>query len=279
MDGLLRLGHGATDKLSEVYRQNARVYRRYGRWFLLALLAALVDGKLLIAIAAGLSTYRLVACDHSEVDCQITRVLHHLRRLLADPQRRRWVLTASAFAVTYGTAALWADPGTAWAPVAVLTLGMTNAIALLALSQRDRAATPPESSVQSQDAALGGDRIASQWHLLTHADPLRRLMAVRDLTHWATARRDVTYVPGSPVTLRSHLIDCFHLMLAQEPEPLVRTALREALTALHPTTAALPQGTLPLSSLHSNRQRADAPIPENFTSLDAYNNYVELLPE
>lgn len=279
MDGLLRLGHGATDKLSEVYRQNARVYRRYGRWFLLALLAALVDGKLLIAIAAGLSTYRLVASDHSEVDRQITQVLHHLRCLLADPQRRRWVLTASAFAMTYGIAALWAELGTSWASVAFLTLGMTNAIALLALSQGDCAATPPDSPVQAQDAALGGDRMASQWHLLTHADSLRRLMAVRDLTHWATARRDVAYLPGSSVTLRSHLIDCFHLMLAQEPEPLVRTALREALTALHPTIAALPQGAPPLSSLHSNRQRADAPIPENFTSLDAYNNYVELLPE
>lgn len=88
---------------------------------------------------------------------------------------------------------------------------------------------------------------------LTHADPLQRLIAVRQLVRLVhQASPGETYIAGAEVSMQAHLIDCFHVMLAHEPEPVVRSAVREGLTLLRqPATQAnqLPAGSAPLPDL------------------------------
>jgi hypothetical protein len=61
---------------------------------------------------------------------------------------------------------------------------------------------------------------------LSDPDPLKRLIAVRELTHLTNA--------SSPITA-SHLAECFRLILDRETEPLVCSALLDGLQQLNPT--------------------------------------------
>jgi hypothetical protein len=82
---------------------------------------------------------------------------------------------------------------------------------------------------------------------LTHEDPLRRLIAVRQLTEAATA--------PVPTLSASHLADCLRLMLDRETEPLVCSALLDGLQRLNPKSngAASSQAPQP-SQLNSSSQ-------------------------
>lgn len=85
---------------------------------------------------------------------------------------------------------------------------------------------------------------------LTDADPMRRLIAVRQITRYlsnyklnkidsasqkllanSTNSRMITSVNSSLVT-RSQIVDCFHLMLIRESEPIVRNAVLDCLQIL-----------------------------------------------
>ncbi|MEB3289440.1 MAG: hypothetical protein VKI82_05965 [Leptolyngbya sp.] len=86
------------------------------------------------------------------------------------------------------------------------------------------------------------DRFEQALAQLTQADPLQRLIAVRQLVRLVQPSSAKTaYIAGAEVSMQSHLIDCFHLMLAHEPEPVVRSAVREGLALLRRDKAPNPQ--------------------------------------
>jgi hypothetical protein len=107
----------------------------------------------------------------------------------------------------------------------------------------------PVNANSAEDAPPQIDPLESGLAQLSHGDPLKRLVAVRRLVKLVeTAENDSLYVTGAAISLRSHLIDCFHIMLANEPEPIVRTAVREGLNLLR-QTHQLPEGSPALPAM------------------------------
>lgn len=208
----------------------AHCFHQYGRWFFIAWLATLVDGKLLIAIAASHLTYHFLISGQSlpweKWETLYQRLSHQVSRLGQTPL----LASSLAFATTYGTAAAWSQLGGSWAALTLVGLGIGNLLFLLREvnpQSRKIAAAETESYTSQQNIA---------WQNLSSSDPLKRLQAVRSLLQWCLTSEEATaiYLPGTNVTGRSHLIDCFRIMLTHESEPLVRVALIEGLKALHP---------------------------------------------
>jgi hypothetical protein len=83
---------------------------------------------------------------------------------------------------------------------------------------------------------------------LVHSDALQRLIAVRQLVRLVSQWPDARDYLGAQVSMQSHLTDCFHVMLAHEPEPIVRSAVREGLTLLRQPSQLAP-GPEPLPDM------------------------------
>ncbi|NJL44929.1 MAG: hypothetical protein HC922_02620, partial [Leptolyngbyaceae cyanobacterium SM2_3_12] len=176
-----------------------------------------------------------------------------VQRILPLPQSRRHqalalgiLLAASTYTVT----------GAESLPLAVGEIALT--LLVIGLLLRSTAPAKTENQISpmaapalgaTEAAALGG--LEQYLNQLSHSEPLQRLVAVRQLVRlidqgWG----DQPYVTA--VSVRSHLLDCFHILLAHEPEPIVRTAIREGLTLLRQSDLlqqpeALPQGPPSLS--------------------------------
>ncbi len=107
----------------------------------------------------------------------------------------------------------------------------------------------PTTAPASQSPITKTERFEHALAHLTQADPLQRLIAVRQLVRLVNQAPSDTYIAESEVSIQTHLIDCFHLMLAHEPEPIVRSAVREGLALLRqppPRDRQLPAGANPL---------------------------------
>jgi len=118
-------------------------------------------------------------------------------------------------------------------------------------------AAQPATAPASQPPITEAERFEQALAHLTQADPLQRLIAVRQLVRLVNQAPSDAYIAASEVSIQTHLIDCFHLMLAHEPEPIVRSAVREGLALLRqppPQDRQLPAGAKPLPDL--------APSPE-----------------
>lgn len=239
----------------QIYRQNAHVLNQYGRWFLVAWLAALADGKIFLAIATSTLTYRFLTSGEKfswdKLDPLYQRLCSQLSRLGQAPL----LASSLAFATTYGFAAAWSQLGGSWAAITLLGLGAGNLLFFLReVNSRSRPAVPvPESAPANP--------LDASWDDLSAADPLKRLLAVRSLLHWCLSSEEATatYLPGTNVTVRSHLIDCFRLMLTHESEPLVRVALIEGLKALRPKPQLSP-GQPAIQPLRSKPQVVRAEV-------------------
>ncbi|NEQ44411.1 MAG: hypothetical protein F6K00_12965 [Leptolyngbya sp. SIOISBB] len=90
---------------------------------------------------------------------------------------------------------------------------------------------------------------------------MKRLLAVRSLLHWSLSSEVTTetYLPGTGVTVQSHLVDCFRVMLTHESEPIVRIALLEGLKALQPKPQ-LPPGQPAMAPLQAKPQTIQTPM-------------------
>lgn len=221
---------------TRIYQQNAYFINRYGRWFLMAWLAALADGKLLVAIAVSMLTYRWVTRGYRLSFAQLKPLCDRLRYQFTQIAYNPLGASVLAFASTYGCIAVWSELGTGWAGTTFVGLGLMN---LLAWS---RGTSIKDSSSFASVKPIARDSLDSHWQNLTAQDPLQRLMAVRALLHGNLTTEDgaAIYLPGTTVTARSHLIDCFRVMLTHETEPLVRVALIEGLKALQPKPQLAP---------------------------------------
>jgi len=111
-------------------------------------------------------------------------------------------------------------------------------------SRRRREQLLPAQGSDSAEAQV--DLVEQSLSQLSHPDPLQRLVAIRRLVKLVDRLGDdQLYAAKAGVSLRSHLLDCFHIMLAHEPEPIVRTAVREGLDLLR-QPHQLPKGPPPL---------------------------------
>lgn len=161
------------------------------------------------------------------------------KRLWAACQRwwqsidRSFVMTVGSsllvIGISYLTLAIWQEIESFWLAIGFLLegVGILAGLGLLGwLVWRQTQDNAHESSVS-------GGAIASQWLTdLADADPLKRLLAVRQLTH-------VVGQDQSAVLLTSEeLAESFRLMLNRETEAIVCRALLESLQRLDAPTPA-----------------------------------------
>ena len=249
-----QLGEHLRATLVQIYQQNAHFLRRYGRWSLVAWLAALVDGKILLAIAVSSLTYRFMLSERQIRWQQLTFLSEHLYSQLQQLGQNPLGASVLAFTGVYGLAAAWSELGGHWAATVLLGFGFVNVLLLArnsALEPSSSSQHPDQSPAPLADLPLA-DLLEAHWQNLTDKDALKRLLAVRYLLRWSLSHEAgaEAYLPGTALTMRSHLIDCFRVMLIQESEPLVRVALIDGLKALQPKPQ-LSAGQPPMQPLTS----------------------------
>jgi hypothetical protein len=86
----------------QLYQHHAQVVNRYGRWVLVAWLAALADGKIFLAIATSTVTYHVLTSGQPLSWSQLEPVYQRGRAQLSRLRQTPWLASSLAFATTYG---------------------------------------------------------------------------------------------------------------------------------------------------------------------------------
>lgn len=146
---------------------------------------------------------------------------------------------AIAMLSTYMAMAIWADSESHWVATGALLQG-AGTLAVLILLARQLVDSP----LNQQEAHF--NRLLND---LTHSDSLKRLIAIRQMTRFAV---------NTPFDKLQHraIADAFRLMLTQESEPLVRSALLDGLRMLNRTSPQLTQGRQPLAIAPARKRLA-----------------------
>jgi len=185
---------------------------------------------LAIALAVGVVVY--LHLTHQ------LRIPHFIKRATWQRNRYLW-LSLLAGGGTLALIALgitiWQDSGSPGIAAALLLQGAGIWVAVGAIARWMQ-----RSSSKTASDTLTGQQVCQLLTELTHAQPLKRLMAVRLLTTHVLSRQDdsgrshhkerpsKTVSDLTPVELHQY----FRLMLEQEFHAQVQTALRESLTLL-----------------------------------------------
>ena len=199
-------------------RRSLRQLRRSGGGFIgvVGVVATFFwNWKLLLATVAGVLVMLLVYLIQ-EWDWQL--YWSSLRRLFSGSNRQLTIAVGSGGIATLGTymiVSIWIDPNSSWiAAGAILQgFGTLTILSLLVWQLLKQQGSPDE---MKHDQLLGN---------LTDTDPLKRLLAVRQLTRWGVDHR---LSPSG----RRQITDCFCLMLHQEPEAIIRDAILDGLQVL-----------------------------------------------
>jgi hypothetical protein len=173
--------------------------------------------QLLLATGTGVLVMLLVYLMH-DWDWQVH--LSSLRQFFSGSNRELELSLAigsggiAAFS-TYLAISIWADSNSPWIAAGAILQGFGTLATLILLVWQiiNRAANRDEANL---------NRIVTE---LTHADPLKRLIAVRQLTRLMEKQR---LEPSQ----RRTVTECFRLMLSQEQEPVVRDAVFGGLQVL-----------------------------------------------
>ncbi|TVQ06425.1 MAG: hypothetical protein EA368_17005 [Leptolyngbya sp. DLM2.Bin27] len=198
----------------------------------------LVNGALVVSAGIALVAYQqLLQLSPRQREGLVQRLQRGLP-LPRSPQQQALVLALVTGASTYTFTSLWHSTHSLL--MAGLLTGQ-GALALFALGALLRSSQAEDRVSRWETPA---DSIEHNLAVLSHSDPLKRLVAVRRLVKLAEQQAGGY---GAGVSVRSHLIDCFTLMLSQEPEPIVRSALDESLTRLRPTPALAPSSATPFA--------------------------------
>lgn len=180
------------------------------------------NGQLLSSTIAGIAAMVLVY----EAGSWNWELVRSKSEQFWDGPNRRLVLAVGSGGIatlgTYISFGIWADSQSHWMAVSAIlqNLGTIALVALLLRQALHRRASKEEAVL---------DRILAD---LTAPDPVKRLIAVRQITNlvndpgWGRQNS----LKSSIAT--SHTAECFRLMLAREPEAVVRNALLESLQAL-----------------------------------------------
>lgn len=218
-------------KMAAFQKLSRHRFRGPGGWLLgLTALAALLlwNWKLLVATGTGvlvmLGVYA-VLWNWNAIQSELRQFFRGANSHLATAAGTGSVAILS----TYMAETIWEHSENHWIAAGAILQGLgTMAILVLLAAQMI-------SGQGRRDEASFNALVTD----LTDADPLKRLIAVRQLTGLAASHRlDRTDLNAT--------LDCFRLMLGRESEPLVRDAILNGLQALD-TSKQLPQGAPPLS--------------------------------
>jgi hypothetical protein len=189
-----------------------------GRWVLVssgALALLFWNGRLVLATGVGVAVMALI---YLMQDCRLQVPKSTIRQfvnLLSQPLVLAVVGGGTAMLSTYLAASVWSAVDSPWLAAGGILQGAgTLAVLLLLVGQYLHRQTVNQQGQFSQKLAD-----------LTHADPLRRLIAVRELTR---SLRDTDQNSAD----RRELADYFRLMLSQESKAVVREAVLDGLQAL-----------------------------------------------
>lgn len=184
--------------------------------------------RLLLATAAGVLVMLLVYL-MQEWDWQL--YWSSLHRLFSGSNRQLTIAVGSggiATLSTYTMVSIWVDPHSSWIATGAM-LQSLGILAILGLLVWQTFGCQGSGDDTKRDQMLRD---------LTDTDPLKRLLAVRQLTYWGVGH-------AVQPSRQHHLADCLRLMLSQEPEPIIRDAILDGLQVLgsHPM---LDKGNQPL---------------------------------
>lgn len=216
-----------------------------------AVTLVLFDGKLMLATGSG-ALIMLAVYLAQEGKWKVP--LADLRKVLRGVDRQIVLAVACGAAATLSTymaASIWADSGSPWVALeeTLQTLGIFSTLGLLGWALLTRRARRDETYFNQLLADL------------THTDPLKRLIAVRQITHLVASDR---VEPGQDRTIA----DYFRLLLSREPESVIRDAVLEGLYELD-TVYQLGQSqqaplTPPLKrSPHRVKRRVEAQLSQD----------------
>lgn len=171
--------------------------------------------KLLLAIVVGIGLMLSVYLAQSSY---WRRYWSIFKRLFTGYNRRLTLAVSSgslgAF-ITYMTASIWADTENRWLATGSILQGLGTLTTLFLLGWH-------LWGKQSHQQETKFNELSED---LAAPDPLKRLMAVRQLTTLVLSNK-------LPAKYYGWLIEYYHLMLSQSQEKLVREALLDALQAL-----------------------------------------------
>ncbi len=200
-------------------------FQKSGGW-LLGLLAAsglfLWDQKLMLSTVSGLAMMALIYAMQQSNWRQrwlpFYKLITNFSTLYVNAPSRQVILAVGggiiAILSTYLAVSIWNDASSPWmAAGAILQGGGTLAVLLMLTGQWLQRQTDRKDVAFTHYLAD-----------LTHADPLKRLVAVKQLTRSLNR-------PALDAADRAAIADCFRMMVGQEQEPLVQDAIFDGLQA------------------------------------------------
>ncbi|PSR16554.1 hypothetical protein C8255_17290 [filamentous cyanobacterium CCP3] len=208
-----------------------------------SLTLGLVNGALVISAGIALVAYQQILQLSPHQRKGLVQRLQQGLPLPTSPQQQALMLAGVAGVSTYTFTALWHSTHSLL--MALLLTGQ-GALALFAVGALLRSAERGDRSDDLWHAAPVA-QVEHNLSLLSHLDPLKRLVAVRRLVRLVEQGAvDSSYSAG--VSVRSHLIDCFQLRLGQESDAIVRSAIEEGLRLIRQAKPLPPSSATPFSA-------------------------------
>jgi hypothetical protein len=198
---------------------------------LLTIIVAMLfwNWKLLLAMVLGITVMTLV---YSIPKWNWQLSWSQIRRFLTSTNSRLALAVASggiATVVTYMAATIWVDSPNPWIAAGVIFQGVGTLLTLILLVWQI-------FSIQGNREEDYLDELLSK---LTETDPLKRLIAVRQLTKFI-ARKQVDAV------IKQDVLQCLQLLLSQEEEVGIREAALNSLQTLDESKVLLSSSAKPL---------------------------------
>jgi len=183
-------------------------------WLLAGAIALLLGWQLLLAIGVGVLSVVL----YRRQARPLLFLCSSLYPCLQGPHRQvilSGAIGGIAVVGTYLATSVWIEAKHPWIAVGTILQGFGIFLVLVLLVWQ----------TLNRRADLGETQ-SDQWVIhLTHSDPLKRLIAVRQLSQWGEGTR-VNSARKAVVT------EYFQLMLRQEPETVIQSAILEGLQVL-----------------------------------------------
>lgn len=184
--------------------------------FLTIVVAMLLwNWKLLLSLGIGIGVM-VLAYSMQKWDWQ--RRLFDIRRFLNGSNRRLALAVGMGGITTVSTyiaAAIWVDSNSPWIAVGVIVQGVGMLLTLVLLVWQ----------IFSLSGSREEDHIDQLLVNLTETDPLKRLLAVRQLTKFITRKR-------VDASVQQDVVECLRLLLSREEEAVIREAAFNSLQSL-----------------------------------------------
>ncbi|RCJ39203.1 armadillo-type fold-containing protein [Nostoc minutum NIES-26] len=214
--------------------------------FLTIVVAMLLwNWKLLLALLAGVGVMLLV---YSMQEWDWQQRWSEIHKFLNSPNRRLALAVSSggiATVSTYMAAAIWVDSNSHWIAAGAIFQGLGTLLTLILLIW--------------QIVSFYGNREEDNFDRLlvnlTEQDPLKRLIAIRQLTKFITRRK-------IDIAVQQDIVQCLRLLLTREEEAVIQEAAFESLQALERLQGISPSPLTPLRYPNSNLQSQKSKVLE-----------------